>query len=705
MDTVLCWVPAVFLLLFLPYSIFDYRHRPRTSIPLNWHNRGKLALAFGLLVTAVVEFAMIVREWRDEESMESVSKAQLVSALVRVFTSILVGVYLHQHRGHGYHNSGVLWFYLVVHITALSMHVSAAQQYRPPQLLVPVYVQLAQLAVLFVLCSFPENVLDDKSAKQGCPRDVASFPSKLIFQWFDRMALTGWRKDLTMEDLWPTRRCDQSVNLCEEFNRHWNNANVNALEGKSTTQPGKSSTISTFSILLSMFFGFYLFPALGMLCSDLLQIVNPTVLKFLISFMSNVDEPNWHGGVYLFIFVFTNLFQTLTSTYYQHRMALLGSRIRTCLTGAIYRKSMLLTTASKKSFTTGEIISLMAIDSQRILELVPWINYMWSAPLQIIITVYLLWQELGFAVLGGLVVMLALIPINVFTANRVKRIQAQQMKAKDRRLKLVNEMLNGVKVLKLYGWEEAFAKKIEALRQEELAHVRRAGLLSTLLIVPSSLSAFMVTCTTFAIYILSDNTHVLTPEKAFVSIALFNLLRLPLIMIPNLVSRLILAFISIKRVNRFLNSEEKQNYVHRNLDTANAIDVQGGTFSWEKEEEVAKTAKVSIAPTLSNINLQIPKGHLVAVVGSVGSGKSSLLHALLGEMHQGSGSVNISADMNIAYVAQQAWIQNATVQKNILFGQEFDRQRYDQVVEACALRPDFRLLPGGDQTEIGEKGN
>lgn len=165
----------------------------------------------------------------------------------------------------------------------------------------------------------------------------------------------------------------------------------------------------------------------------------------------------------------------------------------------------------------------------------------------------------------------------------------------------------------------------------------------------------------------------------------------------------------MKRLNKFLNSDETVPYVHRKMDSINAISMTNATFSWERIPLESRKEILSQKPkanqlTLSRINLSIKKGSLVAVVGNVGSGKSSLLYSLLGEMQKISGSVNISDDQQLAYVAQQAWIQNETVRGNILFGQEYDQKRYQRVIEACALKSDFEMLTGGDMTEIGEKG-
>jgi hypothetical protein len=250
-------------------------------------------------------------------------------------------------------------------------------------------------------------------------------------------------------------------------------------------------------------------------------------------------------------------------------------RIRTCLVSAVYRKSLVLSNYSKKDTTTGEIVNLMAVDSQRFIDLLPWLNSIWTAPVQAAIALWLLWLELGPSVIGGLLLMIAFIPINVLVANKVKQIQAKQMKLKDQRLKAMNEILSGIKVLKvsklyircsiqmikflisiffhfintfkfkfliefdvqkLYAWEEAFIQNILGIRAKELKYLRKSGYLGCVFVCTFSCATFSVSFVTFAIYILIDENNKLDAQKAFVSIALLSLLRVSLAKVSNMIS-------------------------------------------------------------------------------------------------------------------------------------------------------------------------
>ncbi|XP_064317887.1 multidrug resistance-associated protein 1 isoform X6 [Phalacrocorax carbo] len=269
------------------------------------------------------------------------------------------------------------------------------------------------------------------------------------------------------------------------------------------------------------------------------------------------------------------------------------------------------------------------------------------------------------------------------------------MKSKDNRIKLMNEILNGIKVLKLYAWELAFREKVLEIRQKELKVLKKSAYLAAMATFTWVCAPFLVALSTFAVYVTIDKNNILDAQKAFVSLALFNILRFPLNMLPMVISNIVEASVSLKRLRVFLSHEELDpDSIIRGpiAEAEGSIVVKNATFSWAKSDP----------PLLNSISFTVPEGSLVAVVGQVGCGKSSLLSALLGEMDKKEGYVVVKG--SVAYVPQQAWVQNATLEDNIIFGREMNESRYERVIEACALLPDIEILPTGDKTEIGEKG-
>ena len=194
---------------------------------------------------------------------------------------------------------------------------------------------------------------------------------------------------------------------------------------------------------------------------------------------------------------------------------------------------------------------------------------------------------------------------------------------------------------------------------------------------------------------VDPESNILTPDKAFVCISLFNLVRLPLAMFPFSLKLFISLLVSMRRITDFLNADELHDCLENKSlpdKETNAVEVKTAFFSWSDSKK----------PTLKDIDFEIPKGSLTAIVGVVGSGKSSLLQAILGEMEMISG--NVKTNGTISFVSQQAWIQNLSLKDNILFSQPYQKQRYQNIVRACALEADLNILSNGDQTEIGENG-
>uniref|UniRef100_A0A452GXK5 ATP binding cassette subfamily C member 2 n=1 Tax=Gopherus agassizii TaxID=38772 RepID=A0A452GXK5_9SAUR len=413
---------------------------------------------------------------------------------------------------------------------------------------------------------------------------------------------------------------------------------------------------------------------------DLLVFVSPQLLKLLISFVADPTAYAWQGYLYALLLFVTALVQSLCLQQYFQLCFVLGMSLRTALMAAVYKKALTVSNATRKEYTQGETVNLMSADTQRFMDLATFIHQLWSAPLQIALSIIFLWWELGPSVLAGIGVMVLLIPINA--------VLMKNMKNKDQRMKIMNEILSGIKILKLFAWEPSFERQVGEIRVRELK-----GLLHFTNL--QAFSIFIFSCAPFAVYVMVDEKNVLDAQKAFTSISLFNILRFPMATLPLVISSLVQTAVSTERLERYLGSG--------NLDPSNFSWLHGYCFYTLFTSLVAaQRCSESQLSRPSRVTLDIKPGHLVAVVGAVGSGKSSLVSAVLGEMENLKGHINIQG--SVAYVPQQAWIQNATLKDNILFGSDLDEARYQQVVEACALLPDLKLLPGGDLTEIGEKG-
>ncbi|XP_054249750.1 ATP-binding cassette sub-family C member 3 [Indicator indicator] len=714
-NTILAWIPSIYLWSALPFYLLYLKHNSRGYIVLSVLSRFKTLL--GVLLWCV-SWADLFYSFHELLQNRAPAPVHFVTPLVVGITVLLATLLIQHERLRGVQSSGVLiifWFLsalcAVVPLRSKIMATAAQGHVNERFRFTTFYIYFALVIVELILSCFKEKppfFSPVSTDPNPCPELTAGFLSRLTFCWFTSMVVLGYKKPLEDTDLWSLNKDDTSKVIVQQLSEEWEKEKAEckqkASARKSETVSGEVEVLirgkkqtrkpSFLKALLRTFGPYFLISSFFKLIQDLLSFVNPQLLSILISFIKNKDAPAWWGFLIAALMFICAVLQTLILHQHFQYCFVTGIRMRAGITGMIYRKSLIITNSAKRSSTVGEIVNLMSVDAQRFTDLMPFLNMLWSAPLQIFLALYFLWQTLGPSVLAGVAVMVLLIPFNSAIAMKTRALQVQQMRYKDSRIKLMNEILGGIKVLKLYAWEPSFLGKVLEIRQNELRVLRQAAYLSSLSNFAWVSAPFLVTLTTFAVYVLVDEKNILDAEKAFVSLSLFNILKFPLIMLPQVIGSLVQTSVSLKRIQEFLSHDELDpNCVERKaMAPGNAISVTQGTFSWGKE----------LKPSLTDINLLVPTGALVAIVGHVGCGKTSLVSALLGEMEKLEGEVAVKG--SVGYVPQQAWIQNATLKDNILFGQAPNEQKYQHVLEACALKPDLEVLPGGDQTEIGEKG-
>ncbi|XP_036051186.1 canalicular multispecific organic anion transporter 2 [Onychomys torridus] len=715
-NSLLAWIPCIYLWAALPCYLFYLRKHQRGYIILTHLSRLKTAV--GVLLWCV-SWVDLFYSFHGLIHGSAPAPVLFVTPLVVGVTMLLATLLIQYERLRGVRSSGVLIiFWLLCVICAVipfrSKILSAMAEGKilDPFRFTTFYIFFALVLCALILSCFkekaplfsPENVNPNP-----CPEASAGFLSRLTFWWFTKLAILGYRRPLEEQDLWTLNEEDCSHNLVQQLLEEWQKQQKQASgpqnavfeqkipgedEGLLRARPQTQTKASFLWALVRTFTSSLLMGVCFKLIQDLLSFINPQLLSILIRFISDPTAPTWWGFLLAGLMFVSSMMQTLILHQYYHCIFVMALRIRTAIIGVIYRKALVITNSVKRKSTVGEMVNLMSVDAQRFMDVSPFLNLLWSAPLQVILAIYFLWQILGPSVLAGVAVIVLLIPLNGAVSMKMRTYQVQQMKFKDSRIKLMNEILNGIKVLKLYAWEPSFLEQVEGIRQGELQLLRKGAYLQAISTFIWVCTPFLVTLITLGVYVCVDENNVLDAEKAFVSLSLFNILKIPLNMLPQLISGLTQASVSLKRIQDFLNQDELDPHCveRKNISPGHAITIHNGTFTWAQD----------LPPTLHSLNIQIPKGALVAVVGPVGCGKSSLVSALLGEMEKLEGTVSVKG--SVAYVPQQAWIQNCTLQENVLFGQPMRPKHYQQALETCALLADLDVLPGGDQTEIGEKG-
>ncbi|XP_078671973.1 ATP-binding cassette sub-family C member 10-like [Branchiostoma floridae x Branchiostoma belcheri] len=465
------------------------------------------------------------------------------------------------------------------------------------------------------------------------------------------------------------------------------------------------------------------------LLGDGLGFAGPLLLNLLVSFMENSNEPMLHGYMYALGLFSSTLIGAILSSQFNYQINKVGIQIRAALVTTVYHKALAVSSTSLSGFTTGEVVNFMSTDTGRIVNFCPSFHQFWSLPFQIAVSLYLLHQQVGISFLAGLAFAVLLIPINRWLAIKIGKLSNDMMLQKDARVKLMNEILYGIRVIKFYAWESTFQEKVRRLRQLELKSLRGRKYLDALCVYFWATTPVLISILTFTTYSALGNK--LTAAKVFTSVALFNMLISPLNAFPWVINGLMEAWVSVKRLQAFLQLREIDLLSYYSTDEGeadSAVEIRNGSFSWSTADIAVPAAAGSSAADsrrdsgledssassifsncgtqkLEGISLTVPKGQLVGVVGAVGSGKSSLLAAITAEMERQDGRIsvaNLAGGFGLA--AQEAWIQQTTVRNNILFGREMDTGLYERVIRACALEEDLKILPSGDLTEVGENG-
>uniref|UniRef100_A0A674EB01 ABC-type glutathione-S-conjugate transporter n=1 Tax=Salmo trutta TaxID=8032 RepID=A0A674EB01_SALTR len=688
-NTVLVWFPCFYLWLLAPFY----------ALKLYCHDCGCIRIS--TLCTAKTVSQPIESQYGQRSHEIQNHMVFLLSPIIRSLTVVLAICIIQLERIRGCRSSIFLFLFWVLAVVCSLVPLRAKIQLVMYEGITTDIVRYTaffsyfslQLAQLF-LCCFADQPPEGKTVL--C---IIAVPLRLVVK--------GYRTPLEAGDLWNLREEDTSDKIISDLEEEWTTECAKLQEktmaagvALGTRLPDQAQILrklqkeqsSGFCLLRTLARNFGPYFLTGTMCiifHDFFMFAIPQVLSLLLGFMNEEDAPLWKGYFYATLMFLLSCLQSLFNHQYMYTCFTVGMRVKTAVMGLVYRKSLVINSASRRTCTVGEIVNLVSADTQKLMDFVVYFNAVWLAPIEIALCLFFLWQHLGPSALAGIATVILIFPLNGFIAKKRSKLQVQ-MKFMDGRIKLMNEILNGIKILKFYAWEKAFLEQVLGYREKELKALKKSQILYSISIASFNSSTFLIAFAMFGVYVLIDDKNVLDAQKVFVSMALINILKTPLSQLPFAMSTTMQAIVSLKRLGKYLCSEElKDDNVAK---APLSVLIDNGTFSWTKEGP----------PCLKRINVCVPQGSLVAVVGHVGSGKSSLLSAMLGETEKRSGSVSIKG--SVAYVPQQAWIQNATVQDNVMFGREKQKTWYQRVLDACALLPDLEILPAGDSTEIGEKG-
>ncbi|KAF9353229.1 hypothetical protein BGX26_008995 [Mortierella sp. AD094] len=578
----------------------------------------------------------------------------------------------------------------------------------------------------------PEKNKDDERTytlfKKGptSPENFAWLPSRIFLWWLNGFFAKGYKKRLGEDDLYEMLDRNKSGVLAHHLSDKWEAEQARA------AQKGKAPSL--LRAVIMAFWDRYYTCIIGMECGDACQVSNPLLLQHVITFVNNSatanPPPAWHGYGYAVAMVFLTLAQNVFYQRWNLGSVTLGIYLRASLIDLVFRKATKLSSRAHLIYPDGAIINLMSTDASRIDTAMLSMMLVVSVPIYTCVVVGLLIHLMGPSALLGAAILVLANPIQAWAMSRLAPIRKRASQFTDARIRLTQEILQGIKVIKFFSWEPQFLKKLSDIRDSELKNVANLLYIRGAVAATSASLPVFASALSFILYGAIGNE--LNAEIVFPALAYFTVLRTPLMVLPSAYTVTVDAYVALKRIETFLLSEEASPIPPPDVTHEYALSMNDASFIWDQlpnssgstetlissnvasdKSEVTATANgddtqhqdlnVNTTPAyLAKINLQIPRGSLVAVVGPVGSGKSSLLQAMIGNMTQTQGEVKRGT--NISYASQTAWIQNATIQDNILFDTPFEEERYNRVIKACCLEADLKLFPYGDQTEIGERG-
>ncbi|KAF9183410.1 hypothetical protein BGZ50_004257 [Haplosporangium sp. Z 11] len=575
--------------------------------------------------------------------------------------------------------------------------------------------------------------------------DQSNLFSRLCFHYIQYIISLGYRRPLQEGDI--TNVLPHNIHtlpsyhsLSQIWDRHVQKRTLSKKPPSLFWIVFKAGGWSWVPIFLCLFIGSFM------------EYIQPVLLDILLGFIASysTDKPQSPAlGVILSIGMFTAaLLSSIASGQYHLRATNMGIALKSGLTSMIYRKSLKLSPRARRVATVGEITNHMSVDAERICHAIDVVPLAATSPLEIAVGFWLLYRQLGPSAFTGLGVAILLIPLQGFIAKVLSSAMDKKLGAMDGRVRLLTEVLSGIKIVKLYSWENSFLQKLKAYREKELKHLSHIGIVISLMMIMFTSLPSLMTLLSFVVYALvggpGGTRGVMSAQVVFVSITLFGRLSVPIGRASGIINQVIALNVAVKRIQSFLLQEELGD-IHLEYQAPDpslnhttqpqpqpasaessssdtsvvsnlAIQIKNGAFSWDSPS--ADTDQYSMTQlrgdeetsgdneqrptTLTNINMEVVHGSLTVVMGRVGQGKSSLLSAIIGDMYRLDGKVQING--RVAYVPQQAWIINATLKDNILFGKELDQERYDRIVMSAGLTQDLKMLPAGDQTEIGERG-
>ncbi|CAJ1086990.1 multidrug resistance-associated protein 4 [Xyrichtys novacula] len=529
-----------------------------------------------------------------------------------------------------------------------------------------------------------------KSAKTN-PAATASLLSKIFFWWLNPLFTTGSKRRLEEDDMFEVLTEDRSQNLGQHLQRYWDH------ELQKGAKEMRTPSLST--AIIKCYWKSYAVLGFFTLIEEVIKVIQPVVLGKMVQYFENYDPDNTQAlydalGYAAAMSICTIGLALLHHLYFYH-VQRTGMKIRVAMCHMIYKKALCLSSSAMGKTTTGQIVNLLSNDVNRFDDVTIFLHFLWVGPLQAAAVVGLLWLEIGASCLAGMVVLMFLMPMQTMFGRLFSKFRSKTAVLTDSRIRTMNEVVSGIRIIKMYAWEKPFSALVSDVRRKEISKIMKSSYLRGLNMASFFCASKIIVFVTFTLYVLLGNP--ISASRVFVTVSLYTAVRLTVtLFFPSAIEKLFECRVSIRRIQEFLLLEEiakGRAALPQNEKKDASVEIQDLTCYWDKTLD---------APSLQNITFSLNSNQLLAVIGPVGAGKSSLLSSILGELPDEKGVLKVRGQLT--YAAQQPWVFPGTIRSNILFGKDMDQQKYERVIRACALKRDMELLPEGDLTLIGDRG-
>ncbi|XP_029303230.1 LOW QUALITY PROTEIN: multidrug resistance-associated protein 4-like [Cottoperca gobio] len=523
------------------------------------------------------------------------------------------------------------------------------------------------------------------------PLTTARCLSKVFLCWLTPLLHLGRKRRLEESDMYGVLLEDQSEVLGEELQRFWDHDVRKAM--KELRKPKLSR------VLIQCYGKSYAMTGLFTFSLEAIKVIQPLLLGKVILYFENYDPDDQRSLCivcgYAAAMCLSSFALTVLQHLYYYCVQRTGMKIRVAMCHMIYRKALGLSSESMGQTTTGQIVNLLSNDVNRFDEITLNLHYLWVGPLEAMVIIVFLWYQIGPSCLAGMVILSLMMPVQSLFGKLFGIFRSKTAVLTDNRIRIMNEVVSGIRIIKMYAWEKPFSALVTEVRRKEINQILKSSYLRGLNMASFFASSKIIVFVTFTVYVLLGNT--ITASIVFVTVSLYGTIKLTVtLFFPLAIEKLSETEVSVRRIEEFLLLDEIER---KNLrfpleeKKDDCIEIEKLTCYWDKSLD---------APSLQNVSITVKSNQLLTVIGPVGAGKSSLLSAILGELPRDTGKLKVKGQLT--YAAQQPWVFPGTVRSNILFGRELNPQQYERVLSACALKRDLELLPDGDLTLVGDRG-